>query len=251
MTQGVGRCRHGSQVVTALPTFHRRAGQLPVRQLDAVPGRHVAQVAERVVADLVAQSARARVDHHTDAVALQPHDRGGLLVGQSFTSRPDLFGAVVCTVPLLDMQRYHKLLAGASWMAEYGNPDLPEEWAYIKEYSPYQNVREDVEYPRPFIFTTTRDNQTAVKIRVLQGESAVREDMWTGEDAPRSKREGDAVLGGSQNLEATLCVEVERSVLAVAEGLPAREIGPEHVDAVERHPRREALVQPDVAPLGG
>ena len=84
---------------------------------------------------------------------------GGLLVGAALTQRPDLYGAVVVQVPLLDMKRYHKLLAGASWMAEYGDPDVPEEWAFISQYSPYQNVREDVDYPRPFIFTTTRDDR--------------------------------------------------------------------------------------------
>jgi prolyl oligopeptidase len=84
---------------------------------------------------------------------------GGLLVGAALTQRPDLFNAVVAQVPLLDMKRYHTLLAGASWMAEYGDPDIPEEWAYISQYSPYQNVREDVDYPRPFIFTTTRDDR--------------------------------------------------------------------------------------------
>jgi len=84
---------------------------------------------------------------------------GGLLVGVAMTQRPDLFNAVVAQVPLLDMKRYHTLLAGASWMAEYGDPDIPEEWAYISRYSPYQNVKEDVDYPRPFIFTTTRDDR--------------------------------------------------------------------------------------------
>jgi len=84
---------------------------------------------------------------------------GGLLVGVAMTQRPDLFNAVVCQVPLLDMKRYHTLLAGASWMAEYGDPDIPEEWAYISQYSPYQNVHADVDYPRPFIFTTTRDDR--------------------------------------------------------------------------------------------
>ncbi|MGW8267776.1 MAG: prolyl oligopeptidase family serine peptidase, partial [Longimicrobiales bacterium] len=84
---------------------------------------------------------------------------GGLLVGAALTQRPDLYGAVVAQVPLLDMKRYHKLLAGASWMAEYGDPDDPAEWAFISRYSPYQNLREDVEYPRPFIFTTTRDDR--------------------------------------------------------------------------------------------
>lgn len=84
---------------------------------------------------------------------------GGLLVGASFTQRPDLFKAVVCQVPLLDMRRYNKLLAGASWMAEYGNPDEPKDWAFIKTWSPYQNVKEDIDYPRVFFRTSTRDDR--------------------------------------------------------------------------------------------
>jgi prolyl oligopeptidase len=84
---------------------------------------------------------------------------GGLLVGVALTQRPDLFGAVVCQVPLLDMRRYHKLLAGASWMAEYGNPDVPEEWAYIQRYSPYQNLSADRTYPRVLFYTSTKDDR--------------------------------------------------------------------------------------------
>ncbi len=84
---------------------------------------------------------------------------GGLLVGVAFTQRPDLYNAVVCAVPLLDMKRYNKLLAGASWMAEYGNPDIPEEWAYIRKYSPYQNVKEGINYPEVFFTTSTRDDR--------------------------------------------------------------------------------------------
>jgi len=84
---------------------------------------------------------------------------GGLLVGVAFTQRPDLYHALVCQVPLLDMQRYNKLLAGASWMGEYGNPDIPEEWEYIKKYSPYQNLREGADYPEVFFYTSTRDDR--------------------------------------------------------------------------------------------
>ena len=84
---------------------------------------------------------------------------GGLLVGAVFTQRPDLFNAVVCQVPLLDMKRYNKLLAGASWMAEYGNPDIPEEWAYIQKYSPYHNVFPDKKYPQVFFYTSTKDDR--------------------------------------------------------------------------------------------
>jgi prolyl oligopeptidase len=84
---------------------------------------------------------------------------GGLLVGVAFTQRPDLYNAVVVQVPLLDMQRYNRLLAGASWMAEYGDPDVPEEWEYIRRYSPYHNVREGVRYPQVLFTTTTRDDR--------------------------------------------------------------------------------------------
>ena len=72
---------------------------------------------------------------------------------------PELFGAVVSEVPLLDMKRYHKLLAGASWMGEYGNPDDPADWAFISKYSPYQNVEKDRKYPRILFTTSTRDDR--------------------------------------------------------------------------------------------
>lgn len=84
---------------------------------------------------------------------------GGLLVGATFVQRPDLFNAVVCQVPLLDMRRYHTLLAGASWMAEYGNPDDAAEWKFISKYSPYQNVKPGVKYPKVLFTTSTRDDR--------------------------------------------------------------------------------------------
>ena len=73
--------------------------------------------------------------------------------------KPELFSAVVCSVPLLDMRRYHQLLAGASWMGEYGDPDVPAEWAYIQTFSPYHLAKADADYP-PVLFTTsTRDDR--------------------------------------------------------------------------------------------
>ncbi len=84
--------------------------------------------------------------------------QGGLLVGGAFVQRPDLFKAVVCAVPLLDMQRYNKLLAGASWMGEYGNPDTAD-WEYMKLWSPYQNLDPDADYPEVFFWTNTRDDR--------------------------------------------------------------------------------------------
>ena len=84
--------------------------------------------------------------------------QGGLLVGGAFVQRPDLFNAVACAVPLLDMKRYNKLLAGASWMAEYGNPDT-DDWDYIKLWSPYQNLEKNADYPEVFFWTNTRDDR--------------------------------------------------------------------------------------------
>jgi len=89
----------------------------------------------------------------------QGASNGGLLTGNMTVLYPHLFGAVVCQVPLLDMKRYHKLLAGASWMAEYGNPDDPTEWAFISKYSPYQNVKPGVKYPQVLFTTSTRDDR--------------------------------------------------------------------------------------------
>ena len=92
-------------------------------------------------------------------LGIEGGSNGGLLVGAAFTQRPDLFNAVVCSVPLLDMRRYHQLLAGASWMAEYGDPDKPDEWQVIAKYSPYQNLRKKVKYPRVLFTTSTRDDR--------------------------------------------------------------------------------------------
>ncbi len=85
--------------------------------------------------------------------------QGGLLVCAAFTQRPELFRAVACAVPLLDMKRYNKLLAGASWVGEYGNPDDPKDWAFISTYSPYQKVQTGTKYPRVFFTTSTRDDR--------------------------------------------------------------------------------------------
>ena len=92
-------------------------------------------------------------------LGIQGGSNGGLLVGAVLLQRPELFNAVVCQVPLLDMQRYTKLLAGASWRAEYGDPDQAAEWAWISHYSPYQNVRASQKLPAVLFTTSTRDDR--------------------------------------------------------------------------------------------
>jgi prolyl oligopeptidase len=109
-----------------------------------------AAVAEDLIARKVTSPAR---------LGIKGGSNGGLLVGNMYALRPELFGAVVCQVPLLDMRRFNKLLAGASWMGEYGNPDLPEEWAFIKTFSPYHTVAAERDYPPLLITTSTRDDR--------------------------------------------------------------------------------------------
>ena len=107
----------------------------------------------------VAEDLVARKVTSPRTLGIKGGSNGGLLVGNMYASRPELFGAVVCQVPLLDMRRFHRLLAGASWMGEYGNPDLPEEWAFIRTFSPYHLVDQDRDYPPLLITTSTRDDR--------------------------------------------------------------------------------------------
>ncbi|QYJ80371.1 prolyl oligopeptidase family serine peptidase [Shewanella acanthi] len=109
--------------------------------------------------EAIAEDLIARKITSSQHLGIQGGSNGGLLMGAAFTRRPDLYHAVVCQVPLLDMYRYNKLLAGASWMGEYGNPDIPAEWDYIKTYSPYHNLHKDVKYPKVFFTTSTRDDR--------------------------------------------------------------------------------------------
>ena len=109
---------------------------------------------EAIAEDLIAR--KITTSQH---LGIQGGSNGGLLMGAAFTRRPDLYNAVVCQVPLLDMKRYNKLLAGASWMGEYGNPDIENEWQYINTYSPYHNLKQGVKYPKVFFTTSTRDDR--------------------------------------------------------------------------------------------
>lgn len=118
-------------------------------------GRHlVAEDFAAVATDLVDRGIAT-----VPRLGAQGGSNGGLLMGIMLTAYPQLFGALVCSVPLLDMRRYHLLLAGASWVAEYGDPDNPDDWAFISEYSPYQNISTEDDYPPVLITTSTRDDR--------------------------------------------------------------------------------------------
>jgi prolyl oligopeptidase len=84
---------------------------------------------------------------------------GGLLMGVAFTQHPEMWTAVVIQVPLLDMLGYEHLSAGASWVGEYGSVSVPQERAFLASISPYNQLRPDVNYPEPLIFTTTKDDR--------------------------------------------------------------------------------------------
>ena len=128
------------------PTWHTQA----MRE-----GRHlVAEDFAAVAADLVSRGITT-----VDQLGAQGGSNGGLLMGIMLTQYPELFGALVCSVPLLDMKRFHLLLAGASWVAEYGNPDDPDDWQFIAKYSPYQNISAERSYPPVLITTSTRDDR--------------------------------------------------------------------------------------------
>jgi prolyl oligopeptidase len=128
------------------PTWHTQA----MRE-----GRHlVAEDFAAVARDLVQRGITT-----VEQLGAQGGSNGGLLMGIMLTQYPELFGALVCSVPLLDMRRFHLLPAGASWVAEYGDPDDPDDWEFISKYSPYQNITAGVSYPPVLITTSTRDDR--------------------------------------------------------------------------------------------
>jgi prolyl oligopeptidase len=107
----------------------------------------------------VAEDMIARKITSPKKLAAQGGSNGGLLMGAAITPRPDLFGAINCNSPLLDMLRYTKLPPGASWISEYGDPDMPRDREIIEQYSPYQLVEKETNYPPVFFVTSTADDR--------------------------------------------------------------------------------------------
>lgn len=116
-----------------------------------------------------------------EKLAIRGGSNGGLLVGAVMTQRPELFGAVICTYPLLGMIRYHKFLVAKYWVPEYGSSEDPEQFKYIYTYSPYQKVKKDTEYPAVLFITGDADTRVdplhARKMTALMQAS-------TGSDKP-------------------------------------------------------------------
>lgn len=138
---------------------------------------------------------------------------GGLLVGNMLTRHPESFGAIWCTVPLLDMQRYTQLLAGASWVAEYGDPDIAEDWAFLKEISAYQLVDADRDYPPILIVTSRRDDRVhpgharkmAAKLEAAGKQVRFYEPEDGGHGAANKKQATVLSALGLSFLRSTIC----------------------------------------------
>ncbi len=107
-----------------------------------------------IAADLVARGVT-----RPERIAAEGGSNGGILITNMLTRYPERFGALFCTIPLIDMRRYTRLHAGASWIDEYGDPDKPEDWAFIKTYSAYHNAEPGKRYPPILLATSRRDDR--------------------------------------------------------------------------------------------
>jgi prolyl oligopeptidase len=147
-------------------------------------------VADDLVANRLASPGR---------IAASGRSNGGVLVGAVANQRPDLYGAIISGSPLIDMKRYNKLLAGASWMAEYGNPDVPSDWAFMREWSPYQNMRDTPDVPAAFYYLSTLDD------RVHPGharKAAAKHEAWGQTFYYHEYREGGHSVGSDHEEDA-------------------------------------------------
>ncbi|MBH5401014.1 S9 family peptidase [Bradyrhizobium sp. CNPSo 4010] len=153
-----------------------------------------------VAADLVRRGVTS-----AKRIAAQGGSNGGILITNMLVRYPERFGALFCTIPLIDMRRYTKLLAGASWIAEYGDPDKPDEWEWLKTYSAYHNVRDGQSYPPILIATTRRDDRVhpgharkmAAKLQAMGYEAWFYEPAAGGHGYGKDNKEraGFEVLG--------------------------------------------------------
>ncbi|GGE23009.1 prolyl oligopeptidase [Aureimonas endophytica] len=130
-------------------------------------------------------------------LAAEGGSNGGLLIANMLVRYPERFGALLCTVPLIDMRRYHRLLAGASWIAEYGDPDRPEDWAFLQHISAYHAAEPGRPYPPILIATTRRDDRVhpgharkmAAKLQAMGYAAHLFEQEGGGHGAGRDNRE--------------------------------------------------------------
>ncbi len=168
-------------------------------------GRHAGKALSHddfaaVAADLVARGVT-----HPRRIAAEGGSNGGILISNMLTRYPDRFGALFCTIPLIDMRRYTKLLAGASWIDEYGDPDKPADWAYLQGYSAYHQAVPGKSYPPILLATSGKDDRVhpgharkmAAKLQVLGYEAYFYEPASGGHGYGKDNREtaGFVALG--------------------------------------------------------
>ena len=113
-------------------------------------------------------------------LAVMGGSNGGLLTGVAATQRPDLWTAVVSSVPLLDMLRYHKFLMARFWVPEYGSAEDPTQFQWLKAYSPYHNVRKGTSYPAMLINAGENDN----RVHPLHARKFAAMLQWANQDLP-------------------------------------------------------------------
>jgi prolyl oligopeptidase len=147
---------------------------------------------EAVARDLIRTGVAKR-----DGIAISGRSNGGVLTGAAITQHPTLYRAAIIGSPLFDMQRYHKLLAGASWIDEYGDPDKPADWAFMSRYSPYQAIKPGVKYPATFFYLSTKDDRVhpgharkaAAKLKAYGNEVYYHEYLEGGHSVGADKSE--------------------------------------------------------------
>ena len=135
-----------------------------------------------------------------DGIAISGRSNGGVLTGAAITQHPDLYRAAIIGSPLFDMKRYSHLLAGASWIDEYGDPDKPADWAFMKQYSPYQNIKPGVRHPATFFYLSTKDDRVhpgharkaSAKLQAF-GNTVYYHEYLEGGHSVGADREEDAV----------------------------------------------------------
>jgi prolyl oligopeptidase len=181
--------RGGTYVVANI----RGGGEYGTRWHQSAMKANRVRVYEDFVA--VARDLVARGITTPERLGIRGGSNGGLLMGVMLTRYPELFGAVLAEVPMLDMVRFHKLLAGASWMAEYGDPDDPAELPHLLEYSPYHNVQSGRAYPPVLITTSTRDD----RVHPAHARKTVARLLETGHDVRYYENIEGGHGGGADN----------------------------------------------------
>jgi prolyl oligopeptidase len=135
-------------------------------------------------------------------IAAEGGSNGGLLIANMLVRYPERFGALLCTIPLVDMRRYSRLLAGASWIDEYGDPDKPEDWAFLKTYSAYHLAEPGHRYPPILLATSRKDDRVhpgharkmAAKLEAMGYEAYLYEPAAGGHSAGKDNKERAAFI---------------------------------------------------------